>query len=397
VVRLAAAAAIALLAGCELFVSVPEPAAIRDGSSGGCDGNQACAPPLPVCELETHTCVECNTSADCATGACTSHVCAPCHEDADCDSAVCLPDGSCAAASRILYASPAGSGSDCSTATPCSLDAAAVIVAPDHDIIKLAPGTYPRTTTLTITAPAIITGYAATIEASLPGTTFLFTASATQLTLIGITTTGTTNGAAQCDTAGRLELFRTRFTGGRIGAFGNGCEVKADRVVISSAAYYAFYMLGGGPVTLTNSYLTRNGGISTIAGVFVSDITAGTIDHTTIADNTAANNGQSGIRCSNSPNVTIRNSIIYGNKAPSIDGACNVSYSVIDPGFGGGTNNVQLNPMFVAPLANDYHLAPASPARGLGDPASTRAIDFDGDPRPLPAGSPSDPGADEIP
>jgi hypothetical protein len=43
----------------------------------------------------------------------------------------------------------------------------------------------------------------------------------------------------------------------------------------------------------------------------------------------------------------------------------------------------------------DFHLRADSPARGRGNPAGTATYDIDGEPRPNPAGSPPDAGADE--
>jgi hypothetical protein len=80
-----------------------------------------------------------------------------------------------------------------------------------------------------------------------------------------------------------------------------------------------------------------------------------------------------------------------------MDAACSVTYSVVDLAYAGGANNVKVDPMFVAAATNDFHLAPGSPATNIGDPASSVKVDHDGDPRPQPAGSRVDVGADEIP
>lgn len=58
--------------------------------------------------------------------------------------------------------------------------------------------------------------------------------------------------------------------------------------------------------------------------------------------------------------------------------------------------NLSALPFFANPGSGDYHLTVASSARGAGTATGAPAVDFDNDPRPTPAGSNPDIGADEI-
>jgi hypothetical protein len=94
----------------------------------------------------------------------------------------------------------------------------------------------------------------------------------------------------------------------------------------------------------------------------------------------------------------LRNLIVRSNSLPAIDATCAVSSSVIDPGYAGpGLGNQDLDPMFLDVANADFRLSTSSPARGLADPASLISYDVDGERRPEPAGTPPDPGADEVP
>jgi hypothetical protein len=93
----------------------------------------------------------------------------------------------------------------------------------------------------------------------------------------------------------------------------------------------------------------------------------------------------------------VTTSISWGNtgtaKGP-LDAACNVSYSVVEPAYAGGTNNVRVDPLFQA--VGNFHLQATSPARGAGDPALTIGVDYDNESRPQ-GGAAFDCGADEVP
>jgi hypothetical protein len=397
------ALALVALAGCELLVDIPNGSAPVDANLGdgqsACDEATDCSAPTPLCDLAAGVCVECLESTDCTSATepvCIDRACAPCSDDDQCASAVCLPDGACADPTRVLYASPTGTDVLCSQGMPCDVDTAFTLVTPIRDIIDLADGAYVRSTPLNIAVPLVVSGYGATFQSTTAQNEALFVVTeGGDLTVLGLSTQATMGLHVTC-AAARLRLHRTRFDGGRF----TGtilCEVAIERATIINMQYYGLY-IGGGPMTISNSYIVDNGGMSVIGGLYTDSIVSGTIEYTTIAHNRHNGGGQStGALVCNNSTFTVRNSIFAGNQLPGIQPACDVDYSVVDTGFVGGPNNQPIDPMFVAPLADDFHLSPASPARGLADPLSVMAIDGDGEPRPQPVGGASDPGADEIP
>ena len=87
----------------------------------------------------------------------------------------------------------------------------------------------------------------------------------------------------------------------------------------------------------------------------------------TVTDNTAQNSG-GGIWVFGTMEVTITNSILWGNVPDQIDGEATVTYSDVEGGWPGeGNLDPPVDPMFVAPGTN-YRLAADSPCIDVGDP-----------------------------
>lgn len=377
--RAAVAACIAscAFAGCELIANIPDHTGETtdggggSGDDGGGSGDDA-------------------ASVDAAAG---------CQLDTECASGVCLVDGSCAMASQIVYASPAGAG-DCSMASPCSFDTAVTKLAAGVDVIKLAPGVYDRAVQTEITMPVTIAGTGATFHGAPGGGTPTFYAhiNVTAGTLVVIGLDFDLNGTigATCP-SGEIVLSRTNMHGGFYGLYSSGtCTTTIDRAVFNANNFYGAYFSMGTSVTITNSFFTQNattGSLDTLAALIFEGAT-GTVSHSTFSANAGTTPA---IHCMNSPNLKMASLISYGHATNGIEATCDVSYSVLDAGYAGpGTNNITTNPMFIAPQTGNYHLSPNSPVRGMGDPGSVMNHDVDGEPRPRPAGSNADPGADEV-
>jgi hypothetical protein len=376
------AGSIVAWAGCELFVSVPQG---EVGSTTHCTADEQCPAVTPYCDLPTNACVECHTGADCTSDApsCIAGACTSCRTDADCDGTTCLPDGTCADPSRVAFAAPAGTG-DCSEASPCDLDTAVTHLSATVDIIQLLPGTYTRNTALTIATTAIIAGSSATLQGT---TTPSVDVEGGNLTLLDVAIAANAQLGILCQSNGALTLRRVRVTGASTAVDAQGCALVMDRTSITGSSSYGIVVTTG-PIAMSSSYVTGNGG-----GVALSGVSTGSIIDSTIASNTLIM-GTFGVLCTTSATVVVENNIIWTNPT---DPTCVASYCDLDAGYTGtGTNNVTMDPMFVgAPV--DYHLATTSPLRGLGDAAMMDATDYDGEDRPQPAGSPPDLGADEIP
>lgn len=384
-------ALLVLVGGCELIADIPDPTVIAlDANSDGatadmappeCMDNSACTMiGKPICDLTTHRC-----------GGCVL--------DSECPSNVCLMDGTCADPARFVYAAAGGNDVQCTMALPCSVDTAVTKLTVAQDIVKLAPGVYTRAASLEMSIAGTIAGGGSTFNVSGPAGTFGIVPTGVPVRVIGLTmNVAANNMAVRCVTAGgEIHLARMAITGGNGAILSTMCPVEIDRTSVSGAANYGLYANGAPMVTIRNSYFV---GIAsalpdyTIAAVHLNSVPAGTIEHTTIANNGAE--GPAGLRCPGST-VTIRNIIAWNNTAPGIDAACVVGSSVVDAGYTGGSGNMSIDPMFVNPAANNFHLMMSSPAKGLGTKDAMYGIDGDGEDRPQPPGSNPDPGADEIP
>jgi hypothetical protein len=404
VVRYVACVALAgLLAGCELFASIPgavggDPT-LPDAPPGtvACESDVGCMPPVPRCELGGGVCVACLGPADCAdpiAPVCDAFACRACVADADCASTVCLGDGSCADPARVIYASAAGAGT-CGLGDPCQVETALGLVSATRDIVKLAPETYQRTVALAVPQVVTIAGRGATFQSQLAGFESVLNTSG-NVTIVGLVMLGAAGSSAIMCTAGSLALREVRLDGGLYGGAASACAFTADRLTIVNMQYYG-YSFSDGSATITNSVIARNGGQSIIGGLYFYNVPSGAITHTTIADNQITDgSGFGALYCMNSL-LAIDSNIVFGNEAPQIDPQCSVSYSIVDGAYVGGTGNQVADPLFVSAATGDYHLQAASPARQIASPASTATIDFDGEARPQPAATPADAGADEVP
>ncbi|MBX3154918.1 MAG: right-handed parallel beta-helix repeat-containing protein [Deltaproteobacteria bacterium] len=371
-----------LLTGCELIADIPQGKLVADAAGGGggdggddgppgseCTVNPECPPDRPTCDHGT---------------------CRGCAEDVDCDSGACLPDGACAAASRIIYAAPGGTGNACSQAQMCSLDTAVASLAAGRDVVKLATGTYEQGNAFLPAADMILLGGDSTIHASASTALIMFQLSQpVSTTLYRVHIQPEAGIGVQCG-AGKLTSIRTRYTKALVGIISGTCETVIDRTTIRENTSYGL-LFNNSVARVTNTFIVDNGVGD--AGVIVFNMNgASTFEHNTIANNRASGGAISGIRCQDSAAFVMRNNIVFGN---TINPACVFANSIVDPGYQGGTDNLRADPQFLA-VGSDYHIAPTSPAAGLADPASTLDHDFDGEPRPRPAGSRRDVGADEI-
>ena len=392
---------VVLLAGCELFVDVPNATLATGGdAASACTESTTCVAPTPVCETSSGACVECVVAADCTDPAkpfCGMNACRGCSIDAECPvSNVCLGDGTCADPARVLYASPTGAASACTVANPCSFDTAIGQVSATADIVRLAPGVYDRPDQLSITKDTTITGEGATLHNTATTTaTLMFDVSAVSVTFMRMKfdlVNGTFQAfGAECLMNGKLTLDRVTMNGGYAAAYASACTLTIDRSQLDGSNIYGIYSINS-TLAISNSFITNNGNGS--QGGIVATTSTGTIQHVTMAGNAPSSQvgGAGAIRC-NDTGVAIRSSIIFGNADPQTTG-CDVGYSISDAP---GATNVAMDPLYVAPATRDYHIQAGSPAIGLADPASLVSHDFDGDLRPQPAGSMADSGADELP
>lgn len=113
----------------------------------------------------------------------------------------------------------------------------------------------------------------------------------------------------------------------------------------------------------------------------------------TVESCTFVDNGPGAAIHSWSNGAYIHNSIVRGT-APAYSGGSQlvVAYSNVQGGAA-GPGNLDVDPQFVDPAQDDYHLRAGSPCAGAGDPAGPYPPDLDGNPRE--PGTQSEIGADE--
>jgi hypothetical protein len=365
------------LAGCEWLADIPRPSQI--GADAGDDAMVG----------------ECMESVQCPTDrpACVDQVCRLCDDDDQCPSGVCSLDGTCADPARILFASDVGAGDCLTAATACSFDTAVGMISPAKDIIKLAPANYPRAAMLTLAVPVHLAGKGATMTGPGGVVPLLDVPAGGDVKVTGLVMELNGGYAGQCSAGGAMRFHRTRIANGFIATFGQMCHTELVRTQADSLSAYGVYV-NGGTARIENTILSRVGNASSqLAALVLLAQPTVMIDHVTIANSINDGTVASAVQCQASP-VTLTSMIIRNNTGLAIDPTCVVTHSVVDPGYTGtGMPVHDLDPRFVDPAIGDFHLMPGSPAFGLGDPASTLATDIDGDSR----GSPSEPGADELP
>ena len=157
--------------------------------------------------------------------------------------------------------------------------------------------------------------------------------------------------------------------------------------------------------TISNNYAGNRGGgmaecFAVIDNCLVADNTSdqsatgldncdGTINNCTIVDN----HGSALRDCGGS----ITSCIIWGNSGLAIEDCCTPSYSCF-PGASGANGNLDTDPGFLDPCANDYHLTAGSPCINAGRPdyfPLSGRYDLDREPRVM--GGRVDIGVDEAP
>jgi hypothetical protein len=289
------------------------------------------------------------------------------------------------------YASPSGSGTDCSSANPCSIRQA-IEGASDGEEVIVAPGDYPLTTTLKDTAPITIHGVAGE-----PRPRLLFSGSPEGLRV----THGSTLRYVEVDQADP----------GKTALFAGGSSV-VDQVIAKAS--------GSGGVTAHIQSSTIRNSIVLASGsnaVAIQTSVSGVIITSTYRNVTAIANGSGGIAIQvmagfavgkatvNLVNV-IASGAPHGLVARTDSSGAQATISAWYSNFAdpkevgtyadvvGVAGNQSAAPLYVGWAAGDYRQTLASPTinAGIGDPANG-TFDVDGDPRAI---GTTDIGADEF-
>ncbi|HEY74696.1 MAG TPA: DUF1565 domain-containing protein [Thermoflexia bacterium] len=170
------------------------------------------------------------------------------------------------------------------------------------------------------------------------------------------------------------------------------------------------YVNQSSDVTMTNNLVVENrltspSGWGTALSLYGSSVR---LLHGTIAHNTGGLGG--GIAVENNSTLWVTNTILVSHTVGITVAAGSTATleatlwgsgawaNIADTGGDGTivrTRDIRGDPDFVDPDGGDYHIGDFSAAAGAGVDAGV-TTDIDGDPRPIPAGTPPDLGADEI-
>jgi hypothetical protein len=329
-----------------------------------------------ACDKSNGFCVECTEDKHCtATGKPICDVamkkCVPCTADAQCGKklgaglpAICMAhqDGRCASEAEIIHVSngPGCSAGGGTAAAPfCQTSDAINAVTPARRVLLLrGPEALTPFTASPTGAPITVVGQMnATIA---PGAFVGIRVSAGEVYLRGVTVSGSTQTGVIVENGATLRMERCLLTGNRGGllALSAGFDV-ANTVIASNKGALV-------PNTATS-----------FGGVYLRPAPGkpSVFRHNTIVDNEVI-----GLLCAEALPVK---SLLVANNAVEQVLTCVPASSMVggDPKF---------DP------ARPYHLTPASPCVAAGDMTDFPGTDLDGDPRPLPAGTRTDCGADEL-
>lgn len=312
-----------------------------------------------------------------------------------------------------MYIAPDGTAtSGCTRAAPCGTLAVGLTeVGGTRRFLLAAPGVYLYAGATVIDRSVTIYADGAIFERNGAGHILEILGPSATVKLVGATVhnaggAGLPDGI-RCSGGATLAVLQAAIVDnlGR-GIDSTDCRVKVDRTVIASNRK-AGVRLQRGQISVTNSIVVGNGtSTETVGGLELApDLEGSHVEFTTIRKNLAAAGRPGGIDCSGT-DVIARNNIIFGSVNTDIEtlGSCIHSFSIVGPL--NTPTGVEVIPGALAALAfanpngssaPAVHLLSGSIARGIADPSSTTAVDYDGDSRPNPAGSRADIGADEVP
>jgi hypothetical protein len=210
----------------------------------------------------------------------------------------------------------------------------------------------------------------------------------------------------KCNTSGKLQVHETTIESmGESGIESDGCEIAISRATIRRNDAGGINMIGPAKVaTITNNFVYRNGkgGASPVGGMVLRLAAGSRIEFNTVVDNQTDLGSQSagGISCEgqgyDAPyNLIYRNTGGIGGLVQVIGTCTFVGSFKQAAGSPDGNAPAFQNPNNGANLS--FRLTAQSPVGIIRDGiACSGLVDFEGDPRPAPAGGKCDFGADEF-
>lgn len=380
----------------------------------GTDGDTACGdrdPMRPLCRADG-TCVQCTSNTDCTEPTAAfcdvdSGSCRGCTSHDECASEVCSRDiGMCADASGIIYVDNGtgvdgnacgGQSSPCATLTGTNGGLAKVDTTRRTIRVRAGAQGYPENLILD-NVRLVIVGAGASLRPVVTNTAAVLVSGGANVTIEGLRIEGASGGAAadgvRCTGTGSI-LRLTAVTVAENADLGIDVEAPCD--VRISRSTVVDNGNGGVRVTsdafdISNSIVARNGSGGAVGGVLLAQSGTGAarrFDFNTVTGNQSSA-GVGAVQCQ--AQLSGSSNLVWGNSGgPASGGSCSWHHSDIEGGAT-GTGNLDTDPLFVG--ASDYHLMATSPCVDAGDPATSNAIDVDGDLRPQ--GAQADIGADEV-
>jgi hypothetical protein len=293
------------------------------------------------------------------------------------------------------YAAPAGSGTECTQAKPCSLNEA-MGKAKANDEVIVTSGTYAQSGTAFLSGEATgasvhgdFSGPRPTITGAVPGFLVLLAPPKSRIAYLNLVNTASSADAVNCPLEGAVERVRAEVTGAN-----------------------AIAVLQGENCVVRDSLLRADGETSlAINASGVASTSVGTIRNVTAIATGPKSVGlrsMGGFISSATYTANVRNSILSGGEYdlqsfPGFSGPGNidVAYSNFDvakqePGTAitQGPGNQSAPPQFVNAPGGDYREAAGSPTIDAGIADQLGSLDLDGNARLL--GSAPDIGAYEI-
>jgi hypothetical protein len=400
-----------------------------DAARTGCSRDQDCGSPTPFCV--NSACVACRDSTSCplTRPVCdrVGHDCRTCVQDGECDSGACdLAAGRCVDQGAILYASPAGFGTDpCTQTSPCSMQRAAQLVNTNTPYIVLRQGRYSGGADFN-GKKATITGSNAIIDivddplslVTIENGSVIFIRNINMADHV-VNLMAETLGAIVVD-GSNLTIDNMQSNTTLIRAVGVARDVFANGSIltITNSSFSGPGVLGSGPGLIIDRCIFRNfssnpfsfpigtdDSIQLTNSILSSDsmhqtffLPKSTTQESHIVHNTFV--GGTGIDCqaTGSPLQIFDSNIFYNVPTISPPVACQYRYNLSVPDAGltgiGNIGNITGDPMFKDAANGNFHLRPGSAALDAANPGDVfTGHDFDGTPRPQ--GARSDIGAFE--
>jgi hypothetical protein len=409
------------------------PFCVAGNCVAACQANADCQSLVdtPFCQTTSGKCVACLDSNACSADkpVCDAglNVCRGCDRDDQCGSGVCVDSqGRCAMANEIVYVSEhATDNAMCSAAAPClTFTAAFAATTEQRYIIHIIGGTYRMMTGVAPPPLQVVIDGSDTVIFNDHGVTFSATSPLQTITLSRVTINasegtaistsggavslyGVTLGATAVATGGSLSIVNSTIqdvrcssagvldvehsTTGGINSDSCGLTVLASRITAEIEAI-------GGKVIIENNLITSQDQLQD--GTFIrSSVSGSRFAFNTLVNFSGIDDTAAVIACN--PGLDVSSNIFAWHSSASggIDGCVphdSLFDALVPSQLVGANHQAEATTFFVDLNGKDLHLAPGSPARGIGEPGIVD-VDIDGHTRPSPTGSRPDVGASEAP